>query len=244
MGKKKDSENVKGSESIVSKNSSATSVGYIDKKTPSASHPVGTTPYDIFLRCIQRAKNLVSFHSDDAVDPHQEHFCDAYRAAVVLTIAALDAYTRTVTIVKIQEKVRRKLKPKDSLFIYIKDIMSHDVLLESAINDRFFSEIENKVTEDFQKKSFQGERKITHYMEIAGYKNIIGIIAKKINLNEDNLKKKIGEFTERRHTIAHGGDYDINQIPYKENPITKEYAEGCIELISSFTKTLNEICFN
>lgn len=206
------------------------------------SIPVDFTPYDIFMRCIKRAENLINFHSDDK-NPEEEHFCDAYRASVVLTIAALDAYTRTVAIIKIKEKLKRKPKQTDPLCIYIKTIMSHDTLLECAMNDSFFLEIENEITNDFQKKSFQGERKISHYMELAGYKNVFGIVSKKDNTNENNLKTKIDDFTKRRHTIAHGGDYDINQIPYKEFEIKKDYALECHKIVSNFTKTLNEICF-
>ncbi len=211
-------------------------------KAEKLSIPVSITPYDIFLRCIKRAENLINFHSDDK-NPDEEHFCDAYRASIVLTIAALDAYIRTVTITKIREKLKRKLKVTDPLFQYIKSIMSHDGLLESAMNDCFFEEIERQISDDFQKKSFQGERKITHYMELAGYKNIFQLISKKDNLNEHNLKDSIDKFTKRRHTIAHGGDYDINQIPFKELEINKEFAKECHKIVSDFTKTLNEICF-
>jgi hypothetical protein len=200
------------------------------------------TPYDIFVRCLKRAENLVSFHSDDK-NPEEENFCDAYRAAVVLTIGALDAYTRTVVIVKIKEKLKRKPKSSDPIYSYIKSIMSHDTLLETAMNETFFSEIETQISDDFQKKSFQGERKITHYMEYAGYKNIIGLVAKKNNYNEHNLKQELDAFTKRRHAIAHGGDYDISQIPFKELEIKKEYALKCIKVVGEFTKTLNEICF-
>ena len=204
--------------------------------------PLDFSAYDIFLRCIKRAENLINFHSDDK-NPDEEHFCDAYRASVVLTIAALDAYTRTVAIIKIKEKLKKKPKLADPLCVYIKTIMSHDTLLECAMNDNFFAEIETQITSDFQKKSFQGERKITHYLELAGYKNIFGIVAKKNNTNEQNLKNDIDNYTKRRHTIAHGGDYDINQIPFKELHIKKDFALTCHKVVSEFTKSLNEICF-
>jgi hypothetical protein len=210
--------------------------------TKSVSLAKSITPYDIFLRCIKRAENLINFHSDDK-NPNEEHFCDAYRASVVLTIAALDAYTRTVAIIKIKEKLSKSPKITDPLCQYIKSIMTHDGLLESAISDTFFEEIDRQISDDFQKKSFQGERKITHYMELAGYKNIFGLVAKKNNSNEHNLKEGIEKFTKRRHTIAHGGDYDINQIPYKELTINKDFAKECLKIVKDFTKTLNEICF-
>lgn len=210
--------------------------------TKPISIPIDFTAFDVFMRCIKRAENLINFHSEDK-NPEEEHFCDAYRASVVLTIAALDAYTRTVAIIKIKEKLKRKPKQTDPLCIYIKTIMTHETLLECAMNDNFFFQIETEIANDFQKKSFQGERKISHYMELAGYKNVFGMVSKKDNSNEHNLKTKIDDFTKRRHTIAHGGDYDINQIPYKEFEIKKDYAVECHKIVSNFTKTLNEICF-
>ncbi len=221
---------------------SATSSGGISDSSIPPKIPETLTPYDIFLRCIKRAENLINFHKEEE-NPHEEHYCDAYRASVVLTIAALDAYIRTVTIAKIKEKIKKKPKMTDPLCVYIKSIMPHDSLLESAMNDSFFPEIEIQITNDFQKISFQGERKITHYMELIGFKNIFGIVARKLNTNELNLKSSIDEFTKRRHTIAHGGDYDINQIPYKEIDITKEFAINCQKTVTDLTFTLNDICF-
>lgn len=242
MTKKTKGQSVKRVRKEPSPDNSSVTGELSDSNSTTTYIPTNLTPYDIFLRCIKRAENLIGFHSDDK-NPDEEHFCDAYRASVVLTIAALDAYTRTVVIIKIKEKLKRKPKPTDPIYEYIKSIMSHDNVLESAMNDTFFNEIETQITNDFQKKAFQGERKITHYMEYAGYKNVIGQVAKKINHNEDNLKKSIDKFTKRRHTIAHGGDYDINQIPFKELEIKKEFAVECIKVVSEFTKTLNEICF-
>lgn len=224
------------------KNSQSTSTDdSINRKTVPAI-PADITAYDIFLRCIKRAENLINFHPEDK-SPDEEHYCDAYRAAVVLTIAALDAYIRTVTIIKIKEKIKRKPKVNDPLCVYIKEIMPHDSLLEAAMNDSFFIEIETQISNDFQKKSFQGERKITYYMTLAGYKNIFGSVATKAKMNEGLLKDDLDKYTKRRHTIAHSGDYDINQIPYKELDIKKDYAKECHKLVSEFTKTLNEICF-
>jgi hypothetical protein len=239
MAKKVINKDAKGIGEITSLTSTATSTG---KATKPVSIPDSLTPYDIFLRCIKRAENLISFHSDDK-NPEEEHFCDAYRASVVLTIAALDAYTRTVTIIKMKEKLKKKPKPTDPLYLYVKSIMSHETLLETAMNDTFFSEIENYISNDFQRKSFQGEKKINYYMSLAGYKNIIGSVATKSKYNEGLLKSDLDRYTQRRHTIAHGGDYDISQNPYKEIEIKKEYAIECLKVVKDFTLTLNDICF-
>ncbi|MFM2224174.1 MAG: hypothetical protein RJA07_376 [Bacteroidota bacterium] len=224
------------------KDSSLTTIGEVSDVSTAPTIPPDLTPYTIFLRCIKRAENLINFHSSDA-NPNEEHFCDAYRASIVLTIAALDAYARTVAIIKIKERIANKLKAKDPLRAYLKKIMTHDCLLESSLNDSFISEIEIQISNDFHQKSFQGDEKITEYFTLAGLSNIIGAVAAKQNKNEKTLKEEINKYTKRRHTIAHNGDYATNQVPYKELEIQKEFAENCHKLISEFTKTLNEICF-
>lgn len=79
-------------------------------------------------------------------------------------------------------------------------------------------------------------------MELAGYKKIFVTVSEKANKFEKNLISDIEKFTTRRHIIAHGGDYNINQMPYKENDITRTYAEECISVVSEFAKHINEIC--
>ena len=241
MSKKKTNKKNEKIEGKIKSLSDSMSIGHTDPVSPPIA-PVNLTPYDIFLRCIKRAENLINFHSEDK-NPNEEHFCDAYRASVVLTIAALDAYARTVAIAKIKEKIAKKLKAKDPLREYLKKIMTHDSLLEAALNESFISEIEIQISNDFHQKSFQGQENLTEYMNLAGYPNIIGMVAGKQNLHEATLKEKINKYTKRRHTIAHNGDYATNQTPYEELTIDKDFAKGCLKLISEFTKTLNEICF-
>lgn len=242
MAQKRTPFEAKGIDNRNKKDSRLNTIGGLNDSSSKVISPLNLTPYDIFLRCIKRAENLINFHSEDK-NPDEEHFCDAYRASVVLTIAALDAYARTVAIAKIKEKIARKLKAKDPLRDYLKKIMTHDSLLESALNESFLTEIEAQISNDFHQKSFQGHENISEYMNLAGYPNIIGIVAKKKNLHEDILKADINKYTKRRHTIAHNGDYATNQTPYKELEIDKKFAQSCLALISDFTKTLDEIFF-
>jgi len=52
------------------------------------------TAYDVFEKCIVRTENLISVNDStkeiEAIS--EEHYCDCYRAVVVLTISALDAF--------------------------------------------------------------------------------------------------------------------------------------------------------
>lgn len=208
-----------------------------------AEQPVATAYY-IFEQCIVRAKNLVSLH--DSTKTHggisDEHYCDCYRAAIVLSISALDAYIRKTVVSKIRNILANSSKPlTKELSDYIKLLLNQDKLLDAARKANLLDIVENAVKDDFATKSFQGEWKITSHLALVGYKDIFSRVAVEANINETNLKAKLQKFTSRRHVIAHSGDYDLNQTPHKENEIAKEYAEDCIHLVSLFASTMNSI---
>lgn len=124
---------------------------------------------------------------------------------------------------------------------YLKRLLNQDKLLEAARNYDLIERVEEVIKSDFETKSFQGEWKITSYMEMVGYKDIFSEVSVKVDINEKNLKRKLSIFTSRRHIIAHSGDIDLNQNPHKENIIDKKYANQCVETVRLFAKTINDI---
>ena len=58
------------------------------------------SPYDIFERCIKRAGNLVCLQNltKEVENVSDQHYNDCYRAAIVLSISALDAFIRTIIL--------------------------------------------------------------------------------------------------------------------------------------------------
>src|SRR5262245_24118693 len=60
--------------------------------------------YDVFKLCIERARNLVKIHQ--AAHGNQSRpegfLADAHRAAIVLSVSALDAYVRTACLERIR----------------------------------------------------------------------------------------------------------------------------------------------
>lgn len=202
------------------------------------------SPFDVFEKCIKRAENLISFHTktESIAEISEQHYCDCYRAAVVLTISALDAFVRTIVISEIRRILMDTKKPLPTkLSDYLKNLLTQDKLLDAARNSDLLEKVESVVKSDFETKSFQGEWKISTYFEMVGYNDIFSEVSIKADINEKNLRRRLNVFTTRRHIIAHSGDYDLNQIPHSEININKEYASECIETISSFAKTINEI---
>jgi len=202
------------------------------------------TPYDVFAKCIIRAENLISVHdsTEDIEEISEEHYCDCYRAAVVLSISALDAFIRKIVVSEIRKIISENSKVlNNELSDYLKKLLNQDKLLEAARKYNLLDMVENAVKDDFSTKSFQGEWKITSYLKMVGYKDIFAEVSIKADINERNLKRKLAQFTNRRHIIAHSGDYDLNQTPHKENAINKTYTNECIDMVKLFAKTIHEI---
>ncbi len=200
------------------------------------------TPYDIFQRCIKRAQNLIDFHSSDKESEIAEHFCDAYRAAIVLSISALDAFIRSIVTERINNILLDNTKElPEKLALYLKNLLNQDKLLLAARKYNLHEVVDKHIKEDFGTKSFQGEWKIKTFMELVGYNNIFKQVSDKADISETNLMKKLEIYTQRRHIIAHSGDYDLNNTDQKENSINKEFAEDCVGLVNKFAKHVNEI---
>lgn len=198
------------------------------------------TSYDIFLKTIKRANNLINTHHEG--DKCEELHLDSFRAAVVLSISALDAYIRTLVVEKILFRLTDKSKELPiKLKEYLKGLLNQDALLEAARKYEFNEKVEKAIRGDFETKSFQGEYRIDFYLELVGYKDIFEKVSHSANKNKSRLRGDIERFTKRRHIIAHCGDYDLNQIPHTENDIDKQYAKDCVEIVKLFAEHLNKV---
>lgn len=196
------------------------------------------SPYDVFNKCISRAKNLIACKQ---CKDKKENVGDFYRAAVVLSISALDAFIRTTITTRIKDIVLDKKNVGDELYKYLEKLLPHKELFNAARQNNFLQKIENVLKKDFEIQSFQGEEKISTFLKMIGHNDIFSNVSKKINKNEGNLIKQLNDYTKRRHTIAHRGDYDLNQNPVVEIQIDYLYASSCVKFVEEITKAINEI---
>ena len=190
----------------------------VDARSSLDNENKSISSYEVFEQCIIRAENLVSLHdsTEEIEAVSDEHYCDCYRAAVVLTISALDAFLRKAIISEIRKVLSDTDKTvNEELSNYVKKLLNQDKLLDAARRHDLLDQVEGAVKDDFETKSFQGEWKIETYLKLVGYKNIFSEVSVKADINENNLRGKLNVYTKRRHVIAHSGDYDLNQTPHK-----------------------------
>ena len=72
-----------------------------------------TTPYEIFVFCIERAENLLKIHKaahGKKIKP-EKYLANAHCAAIVLSISALNAFIRTFVIERIRQILLKKSEP-------------------------------------------------------------------------------------------------------------------------------------
>lgn len=202
------------------------------------------TPFDIFQKCIERAKNLLKIHeaAHGKKSKPDKFLADAHRAAVVLTISALDAFIRTFVIERIRGIIADKKKDiPTELSNKIKSFLKDDGLLEAARKDDLLERVEKAFRGDFERKSFQGTKAIEECFKMIGYSKVFNDLSIELNINEETLREKFNEYTQRRHDIAHSGDYDLNQRPPLEQQISKKYAQDCIKLFEKIASHIKKL---
>lgn len=215
---------------------------------PSPGAPSATTPaltsFDIFELCVARARNLIKLHqaAHGKAGKPEPYASDAHRGAIVLAIAALEAFVRDFVIHHARQRLSNKAQTlPDALKDRIKKFLNDDALLDAARKDDLLERVEAAFRSDFEKRSFQGTRNIEDLFRVVGFDSIFHEVAVSAGINEDTLRAQIEGFTKRRHAIAHRGDYDLNQRPPRENGITKRDAEDCVRLVCLIAKHMHEV---
>jgi hypothetical protein len=208
----------------------------------SKQRPLGS--FGIFELCIQRARNLIRLHeaAHGKKGKPEKYASDAHRAAIVLAVSALDAFVRDFVITRTRALLASKavaLPP--ALSAEIKKFLKDDALLDAARKDDLLERVEKAFRADFERRSFQGTRNIEDQLRIVGYDDVFHDLAVRAHVNEDTLRADLDRFTERRHSIAHRGDYDLTENPPVENAVTKKEAEDCIKLMCLVAKYIDQM---
>jgi hypothetical protein len=200
--------------------------------------------FKIFKSGIKRAENLLKINigSDSSALPiSNDKLLDSYRAVIVLSISALDAYVKTFLIVEIKRSLNEK-KLSSDLKKYIKEeLFTKDTLHQHVLEDNFYEKVIEKFDEDFEKRSFQGQKSIDKYMKLAGLNQVFKLISNSADKSVDKLHAAIENFTQRRHLIVHCGDHDLTQTTLTENTITEKDASDCISLVTLIANEIHKI---
>lgn len=228
----------------------ATSPATSTARTKASARParaefvISADAHGIFACCITRAQNLIKIHeaAHGKSSKPERYLSDAHRAAIVLSISALDAFVRSFVIARIRALLaERSAVLPTQLATQIKSFLKDDVLLEAARKDDLLDRVEKAFREDFEKRSFQGTRQITECLKLVGYNDIFHDVAVHAGENEDTMRRKLDAFTKRRHVIAHRGDFDLTKNPPEEHSVTKREATECIKLVTLIAGSISKL---
>lgn len=200
--------------------------------------------YKIFSSGIKRAENLHKINvgtKNKKLSIPKDKLLDSYRAVIVLSISALDAYVKTYLITEIKQRISDRSLSKD-LKVYIKEeLFTKDTLYQVVLEPDFIEKVIEKFDLDFEKRSFQGQKSIDKYMKLAGIDQVFKSITKSANVSLDNLLGDLERFTNMRHQIVHCGDHDLNQTELTENMISEKDAKDCIKLVKLIASEIHKI---
>ena len=189
--------------------------------------------YEKFELTIQRGLNLMSMQravekafvkeSTDKVDPG-----DLTRAAVVLSVAAMDSYFTDIFTELFIPFLKKKGPTQGICEILTEAGMTTKVALELLAMERPYRRIRTIVEQYFERHTTQRVEAIDTLFLAYGLKNFSHNVQKL--KRRKKLLRSVGIVVERRNDIAHEGDFNAHR---KLNPINyREMRKRIMDIVS------------
>jgi hypothetical protein len=165
-----------------------------------------------FDKTIDRCKELIRTHTE--LKKAHENGLDAFpsqdilRAAIVLAVAAFDAYATDCFAEKFVVYIKRN-KIDDSLEKLLLDSgFTVKFSLELLDTDRPYRKIRTLIDRHYAKYTTQKLNVVDGLFLQYRIKSITKNAAKKSGKNVDRILGSVNKIIDRRHSIVHDGDYD------------------------------------
>ena len=199
--------------------------------------------YEEFVKTNERAQKLIETHKElnPRGKPKVEH-ADILRAAVVLCVAAMDAYLHDLVVEKIARFVRAKKGTNlpGGLVTMIKENVSHDRLVGILFEKRPLAHIATVVRKATADRTYQEPAKIEGVLKILGVQDLWFQVGRELGITKEKAKVFIQSYVTRRHEIVHRGDLGAaKKTKGKLRKISRPYAEKCVRDVSKFVEAIN-----
>ncbi|WP_439869666.1 HEPN domain-containing protein [Pseudomonas syringae] len=162
---------------------------------------------------------------------------DIIRAAVVLAVAALDAYVTDVFVEKLATYLKRH-RPDDSLVeLLLKAGLDTREALSLLTMERPYRRIRNLVRSYYAQYTTQRFEVIDSVFLVYRLSKIIDSAAKKTS--KAHVKSRVGDLIIRRHEIVHSGDYNqANRIQDIDEAKTKRWIGALEDLVAAMDEII------
>lgn len=200
---------------------------------------------DNFKKTIERAGAMVRLHTGlcPRGKPRAEH-ADLLRAAIVLSVSAMDGYFHEKVVENVPRFVRIQ-KGKNlpgRLVQVIKEKVSHDKLIEILFEERPLSHLATIIRKATADRTYQDPAKIEQAVGMLGVDDLWFQIGRKLGVPKGKAKKYIQSYVQRRHQIVHRGDFgQTKKTKNRLNRISRNYADRCVKEVNRFVKAIDEI---
>ncbi|MNJ30253.1 hypothetical protein D3C77_248490 [compost metagenome] len=192
--------------------------------------------YAKFHKTARRCDTLVSayniLHASGGEAPK-----DIVRGAVVLAVAALDAYVTDVFVEKLATYLK-KHRPGDQLIeLLFKAGLNTREALHLLTNKRPYSRIRNLVRTHYATHTTQKFHVIDSVFKVYGLKDLTKSAAGKTG--KAHVLSRVESLVERRHEIAHAGDYNQhNRIQDIDPNRVKQWLTALEDLVKAMDEIL------
>ena len=162
---------------------------------------------DQFYISISHVRDLIAVHNSvKAQSTPALDLSDLLRAALVLSVSALDYYVHEVVKLGMLE-VHRRIRSEPPAFAKFqinlgsaREGLSVDVSLDYWLED--------EIQQSHSYKSFQQPDKIAEAIRLISDKKLWEEVGKVMNRTAENVKQELGIIVGRRNKIAHEADID------------------------------------
>jgi uncharacterized protein with HEPN domain len=195
-------------------------------------------PYDQFKLNIQRVENLLGiYRSLSGALTSVIDISDILRSEIVLLISALDYYVHSKVLSKIEDAFTGKIAATSKFQSTTVRLATVKSALGSGESIQWLLD---EVHHQHSWKSFQTPDNIADALKMVSDKKVWEVVAKALNMPQQDIKDRLRVLVERRNKIAHEADSDPS-LPTAKLPITDMDVESAIKLITSIVDEIEKI---
>lgn len=204
-------------------------------------------PLDAAKSCIRRSRRFLALANGELPDAQIKN--DLRRTAVVMSVAAIDAYMHWLIHRRVTEVHREGDLPK-SLARF--DIAFDDLacLADAAIEAqrkkrkiRPWVQVKNALQKRLLKETFQSYEQVGMGFSLAGIEKGWSRVAGKLHENSEGIRTRLNRLVHRRNQIVHEGDIARASRPQKikYNAIDHASTEAEINWVKALITAIEEV---
>jgi hypothetical protein len=192
-----------------------------------------------FRISISRIRSLIAVYSFvEAQTTSALDISDMLRAALVMTVSALDYYIHEVTKLGMLEIYRGQRPEVPAFSRFQVSLGSFHCSLNATPSDD--SWLENEIQLRHGYKSFQQSEKIAEAIRLISEKKLWEEVSKCMGITPQTVKQKIDLIVDRRNKIAH--EADVNPTyPGDLWPIDETSVKEAVDFIEQVVETIHKL---